>query len=95
LVYCHSITGKKNKKNTQKIYEKINALVNTTEIELPPVIALNNPESYDIWTLWRATGGRFLPSQLMEEPESMLSDIIMLDGIYQTIKDKADGRQND
>lgn len=63
---------------------------------LPPVIRLSDPDrSYDIWTLWRATDRRFLPSQLMNEPEGLLMDMLTLDGIYEKIKEAANGTKDD
>lgn len=53
------------------------------------MIALNCPDyAYDIWALWVATGRRFLPSQLMNEREDMLADVITLDGVYEALKEK-------
>ena len=57
---------------------------------------LNDPNAYDIWTLWRATDRRFLPSQIMAEPEALLSDMITLDSVYEAIKEAAkDDGKND
>jgi hypothetical protein len=71
-------------------------LVQSEGAQLPPVIALNRPDiAYDIWALWMATGRRFLPSQLMEEPEDLLSDMITLDGAYQAIKEKYNANKDD
>jgi len=71
-------------------------LVQSEGAELPPVIALNRPEiAYDIWAIWMATGRRFLPSQIMDEPEDLLSDMITLDGVYQAMKDKYNGNKDD
>jgi len=70
-------------------------LVQQEGAELPPVIALNHENAYDIWVLWRATDRRFLPSQLLEEPEAMLADMITLDGAYEAIKDKYNGDKRD
>lgn len=39
--------------------------------------------------MWQATGRRFLPSQLINEPEDLLTDMLTLDGIYNTLKEKA------
>lgn len=55
---------------------------------MPPVIVLNNPEAYDIWILYRALNRRFLPSQILEEREDLLTDIITLDSAYEAIKEK-------
>jgi hypothetical protein len=56
---------------------------------LPGIIQLHNPEAYEIWTLWRALDRRFLPSQIMAEPQSWLDDMLTLDGIYETLKERA------
>jgi len=56
---------------------------------LPGIIELRNPEAYEIWVLWRALDRRFLPSQIMAEPQSWLDDMLTLDGIYETLKERA------
>lgn len=57
---------------------------------LPPVVALNYPESFDVWVLWRALDRRFLPSQIIAEPVAMLEDMLTLDGLYEALKPKED-----
>jgi hypothetical protein len=50
------------------------------------VISLIHPEAFDVWTLYRAFDRRFLPSQLLAEPESWLSDMLALDSALEAIK---------
>jgi len=45
--------------------------------------------------IWRALDRRFLPSQIMNEPEALLVDMITLDGAYQAVKDKYNEYKND
>lgn len=61
---------------------------------LPPVIELYDTRSYDVWTLWVATDRKFLPSQLMDEPEAILSDILTLDNIFEHIRKTANDTAN-
>ena len=87
--------GKKNKKVTDEVYQKITDLIQKDGSELPAVIALNCPDiAYDVWALWVATGRRFLPSQLLEEREDLLSDVITLDGVYEALKEKYNADSN-
>jgi hypothetical protein len=63
---------------------------------IPPSLSLSNPElAYDVWVLWMATGRRFLPSQLMQEPSVMLDDILQLDGLFNALKDLQQGNEDD
>jgi len=64
------------------------------ETPLPAEIVLNDESSYDVWAVWVATGRRFLPSQILSEPEALLTDIVTLDSLYHAIKERADGNKN-
>jgi len=57
---------------------------------LPAVISLNNQDAFEIWTLYRAFDRRFLPSQLLAEPEAWLSDMLTLDSALEAIKPEKD-----
>jgi hypothetical protein len=57
---------------------------------LPPVIVLNHPESFHVWTLYRAFDRRFLPSQLLQENESWLSDMLALDAALEALQPDED-----
>jgi len=82
-------------------------LENSENEDLPDVLNLTRDDLdfyWDIWTLWRATDRKFLPSQLMNEPERPLRVMLELDGAYslierQIIKQKSEqdknGRQYD
>ena len=41
---------------------------------------------WELWTRWRATDRKFLPSQLMAEPDRPLAVILELDSIYALIE---------
>ncbi len=69
-------------------------IVTAESNELPPVIAVSDISSYDLWVLWRATDRKFLPSQLMKEDESLLSDMIALDSAYEAIRSKYGNKNN-
>ena len=40
---------------------------------------------WDTWVLWVATGRKFLPSQLRDEPHQPLSVLLEIDDIYERI----------
>jgi len=40
-------------------------------------------EVYDTWVKWRATGQRFLPTELRRQPEPLMSNILYLDSIFE------------
>jgi hypothetical protein len=57
--------------------------------ELPDELNLSQEDLdtyWNIWALWRATDRRFLPSQLMAEPERPLLVMLELDGAYAMIE---------
>lgn len=57
--------------------------------DLPQFVNATDEEiksHWDLWTYWRATEGRFLPSQLMREPVRPLQIILELDYIYRVIE---------
>jgi len=60
--------------------------------ELPPLILLNSPDAYEIWLRWRVLDRKFLPypGGFLDQPESIMQDLILLDSVYDTIKDKPD-----
>jgi hypothetical protein len=43
--------------------------------------------SWRVWRLWRATGRRFLPSQLLAEPQQLLDDVLTIDGIASLLQE--------
>jgi hypothetical protein len=62
---------------------------NTEDDSLPETLNLTKSdlETYwNIWTLWRATDRKFLPSQLMVEPERPLRVMLELDSAYTMIE---------
>lgn len=57
--------------------------------DLPDTVDLTTSDLelyWKLWTLWRATDRRFLPSQLLNEPERPLHVMIELDGVYSLIE---------
>ena len=57
--------------------------------DLPDTLELTEEELrtfWEIWTLWRATDRRFLPSQLLAEPRRPLLAMVELDGAYAIIE---------
>lgn len=57
--------------------------------DLPDTLELTSEELdafWEVWTLWRATDRRFLPSQLLAEPRRPLLVMIELDGAYALIE---------
>jgi hypothetical protein len=63
-------------------------VVQQSGTQLPPVITLNHPSAYDVWVIWRALDRRFLPSQILDEPEDLLTDMITLDSVYNAIQER-------
>lgn len=62
---------------------------------LPPVIRLNDPDNaYDLWAVWHGLEKRFLPSQLINEPEADLEDVMTIESVYQAIKESRDNKDN-
>jgi hypothetical protein len=55
---------------------------------LPPVISLSTPEAFDIWVIYRALDRRFLPSEIINEPSALLSDMLQLDSLYEALRPK-------
>ena len=45
-------------------------------------------DAYHVWVLWRATGRRFLPTELRKQPEPLISTIIYLDSIFDRMADQ-------
>lgn len=73
----------------------MNEVAGNHETPLPATIILNDEANYDLWVLWVATGRRFLPSQLLDEPESVLSDMITLDSVYNAVRERVNDNKND
>jgi hypothetical protein len=62
---------------------------------LPAEIRLNDPEgAYDLWVLWHSLEKRFLPSQLKDEPEADLQDVMTIEAAYQAVKEAHDHQDN-
>lgn len=60
-------------------------------MELPAEIRLNDPDhAYDLWAMWHGLEKRFLPSQLKNEPEADLEDVMIIESAYQAIKQAHD-----
>lgn len=62
---------------------------NGKDEDLPDTVSLtqNDLDYYwNLWTLWRGTDRRFLPSQLLAEPERPLRVMLELDGIYAIVE---------
>lgn len=56
--------------------------------DLPDTVSLTQEQIdlyYPLWTLWRATGKRFLPSALMDEPAEPLAVLLEIDSYFQKI----------
>jgi hypothetical protein len=70
------------------------AVVNGGESELPPVIRLNHPHAYEIWLRWRVLDRKFLPypGGFIDQPEDIMQDLILLDSLFDTLKDIKNGR---
>ncbi len=52
-------------------------------------MVINDLETaWPIWRVWRATGRRFLPSQLLAEPQWLLDDILAIDAGYIMYEDE-------
>lgn len=71
--------------------------------DLPDTIELTQKDIdlyWDLWVRWRATEKRFLPSQLLNEPDRPFSVLIKLDSIYamveqQVLKELTKKKAND
>lgn len=76
--------ARRRKKSSDELWRRLKEYHEEDEREENrPVIALNNLEvSWDIWSKWRATGKRFLPSQLLAEPQWLLDDLIAIEAAY-------------
>jgi hypothetical protein len=90
LVYL-SRTRKKNRRTTADIYDKFRDLV-TKQSSLPAEIHLNNDNAYDVWVIYRALERRFLPSQIMNESESLLMDMVTLDSAFEAIREASNAK---
>jgi len=73
------------KKPPDDLYRRLTELINERHAdakapaELPDEIDLaDEPRSWRVWQLMEATGWRFLPSQLMAEPEWLMNDLLTL-----------------
>ena len=64
----------------------MNKVFSGTGPELPPLIVLQNPEAFEIWTIYRAFERRFLPYQILQEKASWLDDMLALDNLYEALK---------
>jgi hypothetical protein len=51
-------------------------------------LIINDEHNYDAWVLMRATDFRYLPyiGGLLDQPESLLQDILTIEGEYQRLK---------
>jgi len=52
-------------------------------------------EFYTLWMFWRATGKRFLPSQLLNEPLRPLEVMLTLDGLLSKIEQQKREREDE
>lgn len=81
----HWIVRDRQPKQTDDLYQRLTQLINDRkqESDLAPELPEDVPladyeQSYRIWLLMEATGWRFLPSQLMAEPEWLLNDLLTI-----------------
>lgn len=72
------------------------------EDSLPDTIDLTEEEAkkyVDLWLWWRATDKRFLPSQLVDEPNRPMANILQIDNYFERIvrqlKAQDNGEQGD
>jgi hypothetical protein len=49
-------------------------------------------EVYPLWVLWQATGKRFLPNQLLEQPQVLTDQLLYVDSIFQKMVAQHDKR---
>ncbi len=80
---------KQEKTPPDDLYRRLTDLINErkadkeTTPELPEEVNLaNEAQSYRVWQLMEATGWRFLPSQLLSEPEWLLNDLLTIAGLH-------------
>lgn len=61
--------------------------------DAPESLDLNNSDkSWIIWTWMEATDWRFLPSQLMNEPEWLMQDLFTISAEKRRIEELLDGK---
>ncbi len=77
------------KRISAQLWQRVNTYILSNEDsdedreETYPDMAINNLDlSWPVWLVWRATGRRFLPSQLLAEPQWLLDDVLALDAAY-------------
>lgn len=59
---------------------------NDPDFYLPDELEISYDEfedCYGTWVKWRATGQRFLPTDLRRQPEPLMSNILYLDSIFE------------
>jgi hypothetical protein len=64
------------------------AVAEPSQDDLPDTVSLTQAEIdlyFPLWRLWRATGKRFLPSQLMGEPAEPLAALLEMESYFQMI----------
>lgn len=83
----HWIPEKKKPEVADDLYRRLTELANERRLEqdttpeLPDdLILVDVDNSYRLWQLMEATGWRFLPSQLMNEPEWLMNDLLTIAG---------------
>lgn len=79
---------------TESLYAGFSQLISAPPGELPETIVLNHPRAYDVWVLWQALDRKFLPSQILDEPEDLLTDMLTLDSLYNVMERKANANKN-
>lgn len=49
---------------------------------------------YPVWLLWRATDRRFLPTELLKQPQKLMDGILSLDDIFERIVNQIEEQRN-
>lgn len=48
---------------------------------------------YPVWVLWRATDRRFLPTDLLKQPQALMDAILELDGHFERMVNQVEERR--
>jgi len=65
---------------------------------IPPLLEISEDDFLDVyptWVQWRATGRRFLPTELRKQPSGVLDQLLYIDSIFDKIVEQVLKRDTD